>query len=381
MNTPIKQILFSLIVLAIFTTCFAQGLSSQIRPITTPDQIGLATPPAPTQNQPAVVSPAVVNPAVVNPAPLPAVPNYEFSKPEQIAFIQYIKRNSTDSTWPPNLNSTWQVQLLLDSVTPIKTNIRADIYDIEIDTPQQVIDQLHRQGHKVICYLNAGTAESFRPSTQRIFGGDFSQDAALLELWRSRGILGNVYGERFGNEFWMNPKSPYVRNYMLLQLDKCQSKGFDGVSFDNLDGFSFDKWNPEPEQTGFNLSSADQLEYNLWLVEQAHKRGLYAGLKNTAEIAEPLSRVYDWVFTESCYSERVQGWEPACENYAKYFATKGKAIYLNEYDWNMQNLADKNNMSLTDLRKQYCSWAEEDGIFLMFRVDDTKPDRLLCSDL
>lgn len=307
--------------------------------------------------------------------------NQDLSKPEQIALIKSLKQNLRTSAWPPNVNSTWQVQLFLDQYNPINTSIPADIYDIEVDAPQAVINQLQQQGHKVICYLNAGTAESFRPSTQTAFRGDLSRDTELLEQWRSQGVLGNVYGERFSNEFWMNPKNRYVRSYVQSLLNKCKTKGFDGVSFDNLDGFSFDRWNAEPEQTGFNLTEADQLEYNLWLVEEAHKRGLFAGLKNTGEIAEPLSQVYDWVFVESCYSERIQGWDPACENYARYFATKGKAIYLNEYDWNMQNLADEKNISLQELRRQYCAWAEEDGIFLMFREDDTKANRLLCSDI
>jgi len=310
-----------------------------------------------------------------------SVATQESSKAAQIATIKTLKNTLSSSAWPPNLNSTWQVQLLLDDYNPIDTSIAADIYDIEIDTPQAVIDELKRKGHKVICYLNAGTAESFRPAVQTVFGGDLASDSALLEQWRSRGILGNVYGERFGNEFWMNPKERFTRNYVLASLNKCKHKGFDGVSFDNLDGYSFDKWNPEPEQTGFKLTEADQLEYNLWLIQEAHNRGLYAGLKNTPEIAEQLSQAYDWIFVESCYSEKVRGWQPACDNYARYFATKGKAIYLNEYDWNMQDVADETGTTLQALRKQYCSWAEEDGIYLMFRVDDTKSARLLCKDI
>ncbi len=338
---------------------------------------------APVVQQPIqqAIQQAVPQATVVQPTAPNVTPNNLQTKSQQTAFIQSLKRSLVPSSWPPNLNSTWQVQLFLDGTTPINTTIQADIYDIEIDAPQEVIDLLKSRGHKVICYLNAGTAESFRPSTQIVFDGDLSSDTELLELWRRRGILGNVYGERFGNEFWMNPNHNFVRNYVQALLNKCKHKGFDGVSFDNLDGYSFDKWNPEPEQTGFNITEAEQLDYNLWLVAEAHKRGLYAGLKNTGEIAEPLSEVYDWVFVESCYSERIQGWDPACENYARYFATKGKAIYLNEYDWNMQNLAAANNMSLTELRKQYCSWAEEDGIFLMFRVDDTKASRTLCTEL
>lgn len=303
------------------------------------------------------------------------------AKAEQVATIQALKQSALPNAWPPNLNSTWQVQLFLDQQNPINTSIQADIYDIEIDAPQAVINELKARGHKVICYLNAGTAESFRPSTQNVFGGNLASDTALLEKWRSHGVLGNVYGERFSNEFWMNPNNVFVRTYVQSLLNKCKNKGFDGVSFDNLDGFSFDKWNPEPEQTGFSISADEQLAYNLWLADEAHKRGLYAGLKNTAEIAEPLSQAFDWVFVESCYSEKVRGWEPACENYARHFATKGKAIYLNEYDWNMQTVADENNMTLQELRRQYCAWAEEDGIFLMFRENDTKSTRLLCRDI
>jgi len=45
------------------------------------------------------------------------------------------------------------------------------------------------------------------------------------------------------------------------RLDLCRSKGFDGVEFDNLDGYT--------NSTGFPLIAADRLAYNRFLAGEA----------------------------------------------------------------------------------------------------------------
>jgi hypothetical protein len=61
--------------------------------------------------------------------------------------------------WQPTPGTSWQIQLQ----GSINTNYQVQMYNIDLyDTPQSVIDTLHRRGVKVICYFSAGTFEDWR---------------------------------------------------------------------------------------------------------------------------------------------------------------------------------------------------------------------------
>ncbi len=281
--------------------------------------------------------------------------------------------------WPPNPNTTWQVQLARGLQNPVDTTIDAEVYDIDIDSRQSIINDLHNSGKKVICYISGGTAEAFRPAVQRTFGGNLYNDPALLEKWRSEGVIGNTYGyNQFENEFWMNPDSPIVRTYLTNLLDTCQAKGFDGVDIDNMDGFLWDKYAPEENKTGFDISRETQVEFINWLGQEALDRGLLYGLKNTSEMTESVHENASWAFLESCYSERLRGFTPNCNPYFEYFTNVGKSAYLNEYASVIDPLSEEVNQTPTEIRQQYCEWAAEDKIFLMFRINDDEIERRLC---
>ncbi|RME07009.1 MAG: endo alpha-1,4 polygalactosaminidase, partial [Anaerolineae bacterium] len=103
---------------------------------------------------------------------------------------------------------------------------------------------------------------------------------------------------------------------LRARLDECAAKGFDGVEPDNIDGYAND--------TGFPLTAADQRAFNIWLAEEAHKRGLSIGLKNDSEQAAELLPYFDWALTEDCFAE---GW---CEEVLP-FIQAGKAVFAAEY--------------------------------------------------
>ena len=67
----------------------------------------------------------------------------------------------TNGKWyrpPVNATWTWQIQ------GKFNTAYDTDIYDIDLfDSAPELIDSLHRQGRKVICYFSAGTWESGDP--------------------------------------------------------------------------------------------------------------------------------------------------------------------------------------------------------------------------
>ena len=77
-------------------------------------------------------------------------------------------------------------------------------------------------------------------------------------------------------------------------------------------------------ETGFPLSYQDQLEYNIWLADQAHARGLSIGLKNDGEQAQDLVSHFDWALSEDCFAD---DW---CSEMAP-FVSAGKAVFAAEY--------------------------------------------------
>ena len=134
----------------------------------------------------------------------------------------------------------------------------------------------------------------------------------------------NIPTEVLGKEYqgWPGEKWLDIRQIDLLapilraRLDDCAAKGFVGVEPDNIDAYT--------NKTGFPLSYADQLAFNIWLAEEAHLRGLSIGLKNDSEQVLDLLPFFDWAMTEDCFD---QGW---CEEMLP-FIEAGKPVFAAEY--------------------------------------------------
>ena len=63
--------------------------------------------------------------------------------------------------WYPAPNSTWQWQL---TGLPVDQSVDVAVYDIDLfDNDASVVAALHARGRKVICYMDAGSWEDFRP--------------------------------------------------------------------------------------------------------------------------------------------------------------------------------------------------------------------------
>ena len=153
---------------------------------------------------------------------------------------------------------------------------------------------------KLMCYLNAGAWEEWR--------SDATQYPAST--------LGNDYsgwpGERWLDIRQIDLLAPLLR----ARLDLCKSKGFDGVDPDNINGYL----NP----SGFPLSAQDQVNFNTWLANEAHARGLSIGMKNDSEQLAELLPYFDWALTEDCFA---QGW---CADLSPFIAA-GKPVFAVEY--------------------------------------------------
>lgn len=197
----------------------------------------------------------------------------------------------------PPLTTTWQVQYTgtLD-LSPTVGLFNLDLFD----TPAQTLAELHAHGVFVMCYFSAGTWEEWRPDA-----GRFPAEVLGEELpdWP---------GER-----WLDVRRlDVLQPIMTERLELARQKGCDGVDPDNVDGYA--------NATGFPLTAEDQLAYNRWLAEAAHRLGLSIGLKNDVEQIPALLPWFDWALNESCF---------AYEECALLlpFVQAGKPVFVIEY--------------------------------------------------
>jgi hypothetical protein len=204
--------------------------------------------------------------------------------------------STPSSRWLPAPLSTWQWQL----TDTVDTSVNAQVFDIDMfDNSSSVVTTLHNQGKKVICYISAGSWENWRPDA-----GSFPDS-----------VKGNNNG--WPGEKWLDIRQISILSpIMAARLDLCRSKGFDGVEFDNVDGYS--------NNSGFPLSGADQIAYNRHLADLAHTRGLSAALKNDIDQIPQLVGNFDYAINEQCdqYNE--------CDTYDPFVAA-GQAVFHAEY--------------------------------------------------
>jgi len=187
---------------------------------------------------------------------------------------QQIQKETQKTRYQPKPATTWHWQL----TGLINTGHDADMYDIDLETtPQEIIDELHVQGKKVICYFSAGSVESFRTDARQ-----FPQQ-----------VIGKPM-KGWPEEAWLNSKKyGLFASIMEKRLDLAVQKKCDGVEADNVDAYQQD--------TEFLITYNDQMRYNRWLAEQAHKRNLSIGLKNNLKQIKDLADVFDFAVNERCF--------------------------------------------------------------------------------
>jgi hypothetical protein len=197
--------------------------------------------------------------------------------------------------WAPAPGTTWQWQL----TGTIDTSLNVQMYDIDLfDNSAATIATLHSQGKAVICYFST-QYENWRP------------DAAQ---WPAS-VLGHAL-DGWPGENYVDIRSSIVRNIMLARLDLAVSKGCDGVEPDNVDEYQ--------NVNGLGITAADQINFNTFMANAAHARGLSVGLKNDLDQVAQLQPVFDWALDEQCneYGE--------CGDLSP-FVTAGKAVFGVEY--------------------------------------------------
>ncbi|HEY8480756.1 MAG TPA: endo alpha-1,4 polygalactosaminidase [Spirillospora sp.] len=228
--------------------------------------------------------------------------------------------------------TSWEWRL--ESV-PTEPFLDVGMYDIDgFEATAATVERLHatRPGRIVVCYISAGTYEKWRPDAARfpsdVLGEpmDEWEGERWLDIRRYDGTLGAILRER---------------------MDMCRAKGFDAVEFDNVDGYDGDR-------TGFPLTAGDQLRFNAWLANEAHARGLSAGLKNDIRQLETLRPYFDWALNEECWAKReCTGEQTGGHGYDAWIAA-GKPVFNVEYDLDPGSFCDRANaQNFNSLRKSH----------------------------
>ena len=210
---------------------------------------------------------------------------------------------SVDAThagrWAPGpTTAAWQWQLQ----GKVETDVPACVDEVDgFETSKATVAKLHSNGVKVICYLDVGSWEEYRPDA-----GKFPKSS-----------LGDVY-EGWEEERWLDIAHFHkFAPIMEKRIAMCAEKGFDGVEPDNIAGWE--------NKTGFPLTRADQRRYNLWIARQVHKAGMAVALKNDPRQAKELVGHFDFAVVEECFQYEE------CDLF-KPFIEAGKAVFEAEYE-------------------------------------------------
>lgn len=182
----------------------------------------------------------------------------------------------TGGTWyQPEAGVTWQWQLLVEDGSTLNDSYPVEIYDVDLfDTSTSTIAAL-KVNHTVICYFSGGSYEGWRDDEAEFNGNELGNK---LDGWDER---------------WLDIRSTNVHRIMKARLDLAVEKGCDGVEPDNMDGYLNDP--------GYNFTAQDQLAYNRFMANEAHKRNLSVGLKNDLDQVEDLVEYYDFSVNEQCF--------------------------------------------------------------------------------
>jgi hypothetical protein len=203
-------------------------------------------------------------------------------------------------TWRPEPGTSWQIQY----TGALDASPEVEMFDLDLfDASDAFLDDLHAEGRVIVCYFSAGSYEDWRPDA-----GEFPGEALGEPL------------EGWAGEWWLDIRDPEVRRILEARLDLAAERGCDGVDPDNVNGFE----NP----TGFALTATEQLEFNRFLADEAHARGLAIGLKNDLSQIPELLEWFDWELNEECVA-----WDE-CALLAPFTAS-GRAAFHVEYvdDW------------------------------------------------
>jgi len=227
--------------------------------------------------------------------------------------------NNVEARWKPTPGMTWNY------VLGAKVNIaieKAQVLDIDYQTPAARINEYHRAGKKIICYFSGGTIEKNR--------NDYRQYTAVS------GLVRNTYGD-WPNEKWLDFRKEGIKPLIRNRMRQAINNRCDAIEVDNLDGYQI----PDVTENWSNpLTKSDTIKFARWLGATAHEMGISIGLKNVPGILPYVSNYFDFAINESCVRYRNE-----CALY-KNFVRSGKPVFgitYGSFSHNLQRMCTELN--------------------------------------
>lgn len=199
-----------------------------------------------------------------------------------------------ENPYVPTSNVRWWVQLdgAVDITEP------ADLFYLDADLQDPVdLAALHADGRHYICYLSAGSLESFRDDAD-----EFPETAVGKPL------------ADFPSEHWLDVRDATVRELMARRVSALAAAGCDGVPPSSLAVHNAD--------TGFNLSATDALDYARWLAERVRAAGMSVGLTGPSELTSELWRSFDFGLGIGCLGGT------ACREYEPFTQARKPVLHI-----------------------------------------------------
>jgi len=218
-------------------------------------------------------------------------------------------RSGATTWWHPGHITSFQVQL---SGT-IDTSYHGQAYEIDWQEAASTVSKLHSLGKRVICYVDVGGWEDYRPDA---FKYPDSVKGATVGGWP--------------DERYVDVRARSVLEPILMsRFRTCRNKHFDAIDTDLDDQYQAD--------TGFPLTKASYETFNKWITADVHGLGMARFLKNGAtgdSFVRDMQPYADGVVVEECWHYNECGtFQP--------FATAGKPILNVEYDGSKTKVCPK----------------------------------------
>ncbi|KNC86007.1 hypothetical protein SARC_01808 [Sphaeroforma arctica JP610] len=193
-----------------------------------------------------------------------------------------------------------------------KDEVQSDHYIVSVDMfdkSESYIQDLHDDGHWVLCYISVGTIESWRPDAN-----DFPSNCKGLDMADWEG------------ETWFKMTDQSCWPLMESRFKMARDKGCDGIEMDNMDCY-VNKCISGKDSSDLKQP---QIDYSKFLAETAHDYGMGAGQKNVPALVDSLVNTFDLAVLEECNDYNECG-------YYNSFRDQNKAIVGVEYKSSSDN--------------------------------------------
>ncbi|KAK4508212.1 hypothetical protein PRZ48_001950 [Zasmidium cellare] len=233
----------------------------------------------------------------------------------------------------PTAGTTWNIQLITLPSVEQADDPKYSLWDFDMENAdKKLIDAFHAKNHSVACYFSAGSWEDFRKDADT-----FPKES-----------LGKVM-KGWENEKWVDTRNQGLRDVMKKRIQAAKDKGCDAIDADNVDGYSND--------TGFDLTEDDGVDFVKFLAQTAHDHGMAYGLKNADAIVDRVIDVAQFSVQEECvfYKE--------CDSFQAF-------IKANKPVFNIEYPDDKPKESLKDFVKESCSDPDAKGFSQLIKKRD-----------